>query len=134
MALGQTIQDGFLNWLRGTPFPAPPSVVYVSLHSGVPPSLANEVSNLFGGRVLLAPADLAAPVWMNGVVNTVREIVNTKGVVYGLASTGVTLAGFALWDAASNGNLLISGSVTPSAAVSAGDPAVFLVGDLKVRI
>lgn len=134
MALGQLIQDGLLNWLKGDPFPLAPSAVYVSLHSGNPATGVNEVSGTLGGRVELAAVNFSSNAWMDSVVGGIREMVNTTGVVFDLAATGVTVEGFALWDAPTGGNLLISGSVTPPSTVTAGDPVVFLVGDLKVRI
>lgn len=134
MALGQLIQDGLLNWLKGGLFPSPPTGVYVSLHSGTPATGVNEVSGTFGGRVALTSGDFTSNAWMDGVVGGIREMLNSTGVVSELASTGVTVAGFALWDAPTGGNLLISGAVTPPSTVVAGNPVVFLVGDLKVRI
>ena len=131
MALSQITEDAVLNWLLGTPFPAPPAEVWLALHSGDQPTLANEIRGWAGGdRLLLHKSDFAAPTTL-GTIG--RERVNAKALMLGIHSTAQTVKSFGLWDGAVNGTLLLAGAVDPDVVIAAGDPPVFLSGYLSLR-
>ena len=133
MALHQLLEDGLLGWLKGSAFPAAPSTIYLSLHAGTPVTSVNEISSNFGGRQALTAADLSALTWEGGIPDSSRQMSNSRGIVYELAISTVTVAGWRLWDAGTSGNLLVSGEVLAGGTITAGDPAVILAGDLVVK-
>lgn len=134
MALDLTLQNGVLNWLRGNTFPAPPANLYLSLHSDTVAGSNAEVSADLGGRIAIDQQFLSSPTFLDGQTSGTRQIVNSQAFLSGLAGTTVQVKSFAIWDAASGGNRLIYGTVNPEVTVQAGDPAIFLQGDLSLRI
>jgi len=132
MALSQLTEDSVLAWLLGTSFPAPPAQVWLALHSGAQPALGNEIKGWAGGdRIRVNSSDFAAAA--NAAAGG-RERLNSKALLLGVHSSPQTVESFGLWDAATGGNLLIGGDVSPDATVKAGDPPVFLTGDLALRV
>jgi hypothetical protein len=132
MALSQVTEDAVLAWLLGTAFPAPPAQLWLALHSGAQPALGNEIKGWAGGdRIRVAAADFAAP---QAAAAGGRERLNSKALLLGAHSSPQTVVSFGLWDAATGGQLLMAGDVSPDVTVKAGDPAVFLTGDLALRV
>lgn len=134
MALGQTIQDGVLNWLKGQAFPSPPAALYLGFHSDGLAAIEAEVSANLGGRITVTGADFGNTRWLNNIDGGTRELVNSRAFVTGLADAQVQVLSFALWSAVDGGFRYLRGTVNPVATVLAGDPAVFLQGDLSLRI
>ena len=134
MALDRTIQDGLLDWLRGIAFPSPPAQLYLSLHSDTVASNGAEVSNDLGGRIEVDQAFLSTTRFLDGQTSGTRQIVNTRALITDLATAQVEVRSFAVWDAAVGGNRLLLGDVNPDVTVLEGDPAIFLQGDLSLRI
>jgi len=132
MALSQLTEDAVLAWLLGTAFPAPPAQVWLALHSGPQPALGNEIKGWAGGdRIRVAASDFSAAANATGGG---RERLNSKALLLGVHTSPQTVQSFGLWDAASGGNLLLAGDVNPDVTVTAGDPPVFLTGDLALRV
>ncbi len=134
MALGQVIQDGVLNWLKGQAFPSPPSVLHLGFHSDALAAIEAEVSANLGGRIAITGVDFGNTRWLNNIDGGTRELVNSRAFVTGLADAQVQVLSFGLWSAASSGFRYLRGTVDPGVTVLAGDPAVFLQGDLSLRI
>lgn len=132
--LRQYLQDAILNWLRGEAFPGPPATIYLSAHSAATASSGNEVSSAIGGRLACTAADFAPPVWQNDVVGGAREIVNRRAFVFEVATSTIEVKSFGLWTNESGGTLLLAGDVNPDVTVTEGDPLVFLMGDLVIRL
>jgi hypothetical protein len=131
MSLSQVTEDAILNWLLGTPFPPPPREVWLALHSGDQPTLGNEIRGWAGGdRILLNRADFSLP---TDVGTIGRERLNAKALMLGVHATAQTVKSFGLWDASTGGTLMLAGGVDPDVVVAAGDPPVFLTGDLSLR-
>jgi hypothetical protein len=132
MALSQVTEDAVLDWLLGVPFPAPPREVWLALHSDQTPSLSNEIKGWAGGdRIRVSSTDFAA------VANAAaggRERLNAKALLLGIHGAAQTVKSFGLWDASTGGALLLAGDVGPDVTVRAGDPPVFLTGDLSLRV
>lgn len=131
MALSQTLEDALLGWVLGTPFPAPPSAIWLSLHSGEVPSAGNEIVTWNGGsRLRLTGPDFAAA---TTAPTGGRQRLNARAFMLGASPSSQQVKSFALWDAASGGTILLTGDVVPDVTVNAGDPPVFLTGDLALQ-
>jgi hypothetical protein len=131
MALSQATEDAILEWMLGKPFPAPPSQLWLSLHSDANPSSANEIQGWAGGdRLRLNASDFS------GTANAPgggRERLNVKALLLGINGFTQQVKSFGLWDAAAGGSLLLSGDISPDVQVTAGDPPCFFSGDLSLR-
>jgi hypothetical protein len=134
VALDRTLQDGVLDWLKGTPFSSPPTALYLSLHYDTEASSAADVSSSLGGRVAIDQAFLSSTRYLDGQSAGTRQVVNTRAFITELATATVTVASFGIWDASSGGNRLLYGLVEPEVTVLEGDPAIFLQGDLSLRM
>jgi hypothetical protein len=132
MALLQPLADPILAWLKGTTFAAAPAEIFMSLHSSEPPDAGNECTALMGGRIRLTGADFDNPAPSVGVV--AREIKNTRALSFGTTTAAVTVKAFGLWSAATGGSMYMSGDVIPDVSLKLGDPSIFSVGDLVIRI
>ncbi len=132
MAILTPLADPILNWLRGTTFGAAPTTIYISLHNGTPPTSVNEVSGNVGGRVAMTSANFTTPADSPGVI--ARQITNSTAVVFGTCNAELTVTSFGIWSASTAGNFLISGDVVPDVLLRVGDPAIFSIGDLIIRI
>ena len=131
MALSQALEDAVLNWVLGEAFPAPPSAIWLSLHSGAVPTAGNEISAWAGGsRLRMFPSDFAAA---STAPTGGRRRLNARALLLGAPASSQQVASFAVWDAATGGNILLTGDVVPDATVNAGDPPVFLTGDLSLE-
>jgi hypothetical protein len=132
MALSQVTEDAVLNWLLGAPFPVPPAEVWLALHSDEAPALANEIKGWAGGdRIRVSSTDFTAAA--NAAAGG-RERLNAKALLLGVHSATQVVKSFGLWDASTGGALLLAGDVGPDVTVQAGDPPVFLTGDLALRV
>lgn len=134
MALDRTLQDGVLDWLRGNAFPSPPAALYLSFHSDTAATNGADVTSVLGGRLLIDPAFLSTTRFLDGQSEGTRQVVNTQAFISELATATVQIRSFAIWDASSGGNRLLYGTVDPEAEVLEGDPAIFLQGDLSLRM
>ena len=131
VALSQTTEDAVLSWLLGTAFPAPPAQLWLALHSDENPAAGNEIKGWAGGdRLRVSAADFGAAVNATGGG---RQRSNNRALLLGAGSSAQLVKAFGLWDAATGGALLLSGDVGPDVTVAAGDPPVFLTGDLVLR-
>lgn len=134
MALDRTLQDGVLEWLRGNAFPAAPTELYLSLHSDTAASNAADVTSNLGGRIAIDQSHLSTTRFLDGQSDGIRQVVNTQAFISGLATATVEVRSFAIWDASTGGNRLLYGLVDPAVTVLEGDPAIFLQGDLSLRM
>lgn len=110
-----------------------PSALWVALHTASPGDTAsptNEVSASGYGRVQRDPSDAN---W-TAASATDGNTDNAAAITFGVpgANWG-TITHFSIWDAETNGNMLIWGTVTPNKTVNNGDPAPsFATGALDV--
>jgi hypothetical protein len=134
VALDRTLQDGVLDWLRGNAFPSPPAALYLSLHSDTIASSGADVTSVLGGRIAIDQSLLSTTRFLDGLSEGTRQVVNIQAFISDLATATVEVRSFAIWDASSGGNRLLYGTVDPAAEVLEGDPAIFLQGDLSLRM
>lgn len=109
-------------------------------------------ANLFVGLSTTAPADdgtnITEPPGGNGYarVSVPNDLTNWPAAVGGTKQNGTviqfptasgawgTVTHFSIYDAASGGNILGSGSLTTPKTIDSGDTASFAVGDLTVTL
>jgi hypothetical protein len=131
----QYLEDACLNWFRGTAFPAVPATVYIALFTTAPvnasDSAAVEVSGTGYVRksVTVNTTNFAAP-------SGAAPASSASGANFVFATPGGswgTVVGWALYDAASSGNMLAYGAFT-GVAVGTGDTVEFLSGNLTLTV
>ncbi len=107
-----------------------PPTIYVGLSTADPADDASGLAEPSGNgyaRVATSGADWNAA--SGGTIDNANEI------TFGQASgSWGTLTHFALFDAASGGNMLAHGSLSISKTISSGDTAKFAAGDLDVSL
>lgn len=126
------LEDKVLNWaLKAAAMGTAPATPYVALFNGDPTDagtggtevtttirVAGRVAGTFGSITTTTGAD---------------TIANTADVDFGNAAAGATMTHFAIWDAASAGNMLYSAALTGgSQTVSAGTDVKFATGALVI--
>lgn len=123
MPIDTYLGDAILNWLKSTAFPADPAAIYVSLWDGDPNSGGTDVTTTIDatGRKAVTFGAVAA-----------RQMANDAAVDYGTADAAADVSHFAIHDAASAGNRLISYPLTTPRTLGIGDPCKFEIGDLVV--
>ncbi len=132
--LSTYLSDALLAWIKGAAMPSAPSGLHVGLFTADPTdsgSTTNEVTATIraAGRVA-APFGATANASGGG-----RQIANNAIVDFGDADGAPSgpLTHFAIFDAASGGNMLGSGSLG-SVNVAAGNLVSFASGALVVRL
>lgn len=132
----KTLADDILNWLKGSTFPAAPANTYVALLTAVPTKndgtgLA-EVSGSSYAREAIAAAGWSAI--SANADNIHDQISNSAAVTFPVVTTtGYTVAGVAVYDAATAGNLLYYAAVT-SQAVAVGNQYQIAAGGLVIEV
>lgn len=108
-----------------------PTVVYVALYNGNP---------LGAGTELAAPPATGyvrkAATWGSASFSSpTGTIANTADVDFGIAGAAWgTVDYFAIFDAETGGNMLVSDSLEVSRSIQLNDPVKFPIGELKVRL
>lgn len=135
--LSQYFENAIANWVRGTTFPAVPGTLYLALFTTAPvngtDAAAVEVPATNGyARKSFTPNTTnfgapsgAAPATMALAANQV--FASPTGAGWG------TIVGWAMYDAASAGNMICYGIFT-GIPVASGDTVQFLVGTLTVTV
>lgn len=128
-AFSNYLENAICNWLRGTAMPSAPGALYVALFNGDPTDTGTggtEVTTTIrtAGRVA---GSFGAP--NDGVIK------NSAVVNFGAANASATVSHFALYDAASAGNLLLYGPLTGGAqSIGANTNVSFPVDALTITV
>jgi hypothetical protein len=123
------LEGALLGWLKGTALPPAPAAVWLGLWNGDPGdggSGGAEVTTAIrpGGRVAVPFGAVSAGAMSNG-----------GAIDFGPAAGPATVSHFALFDAGSGGNLLMSGPLGGGAqAVAAGNGVGVAAGALSVTV
>ena len=128
-SFGNYWEDKILDHIFGKASYTAPTI-YVGLSTVDPLDDASGLAEPSGGayaRVQTAPADWNAS--SGGALDNASDITFPEAT----GSWG-TITHFALFDAASAGNMLAHGSLTASKAIDSGDTAKFAAGDLDVSL
>lgn len=130
--------NAILNLLvRGVAFTAP-ARVYVSLHTGNPGNTgASEVTLVqWPSYVRKDPAGGAA-VATGFSAASGKATENAKEMLWSDAMDGaasITVSHFAIWDAATGGNCLLTGALTASKTLAPTDECVIHTGELDLSV
>lgn len=117
--------NALLNWVKGTAMPTAPTTVYVGLFNGDPTDAGT------GGTEVTTTVRTAGRVAVAyGTVGS-KSMTNSAAVSFGAAAAGATITHFAIFDAASAGNMLGSNALGSGAgAVTTGTTVSFASGAL----
>jgi hypothetical protein len=133
-AFSNYMEAKIVNWMfRGTAAGTAPTNVYVSLHTADPTDAGTGtevVGNAYARAAVSTAGGWVDPGATSGATENVAEIAFP-------AATGGnwgTVSHFAIWDAASAGNMLVYGSLTSSKVVNDGDTFRFAAGALDVTV
>jgi hypothetical protein len=131
----QYLENACLNFFRGTTFPAAPATLYLALFTTAP------VNGTDASAVEVSGASYIRKSFTANTTNFVAP----SGAAPAASATGAdlvfatpggswgTVAGWALYDAASMGNMLAYGAFT-GVAVGSGDTVEFLTGNLTLKV
>lgn len=122
--LSDYMVDNILGWFKSTAFPSDPAAIYVALYS-VAPNKAGA-----GGTDVTATIRAAGRLAATFGAVTARAIANSADVDFGDADAGATIVAFAVWDAATSGNLLWVAPLETPRTVITGASVNFVAGDL----
>lgn len=126
------LEDKVLGWaLKGVAMGTAPVAVYVGLFNGDPLDTGaggTEVTTTIraAGRVAATFGAITTAAGANAVANDAE-------VDFGDADAGATITHFAIFDAASSGNMLYSNALAGgSTVIGAGTTVKFAIGDLDI--
>lgn len=125
------LEDLILGWVKGSNMPSAPVAVYVGLFNGDPTDAGSggtEVTTTIraAGRVAATFGSITTDAAAN-------SISNSSDVDFGDADGAATVSHFAIFDAASSGNMLYSAALSGgSQSIGAGTSVKFAAGDLDV--
>tara|TARA_R100001443_G_scaffold109386_1_gene120642 strand:+ start:746 stop:1174 length:429 start_codon:yes stop_codon:yes gene_type:complete len=141
MAFSQYLADKVLSWYKNSTFPAAPTSVYVSLHSadpGVAGTTSDQTASIVGGsspyRVQIAAANLSSVGSASGGGYQITNSAVCQLTTNASNSVGITVTHFGIWDAASAGNFLASGTLTTNVDVQQGDTVQFNIGAMAIKV
>lgn len=129
MSVSASIESALLGWALGTPFPAPPQGLYLSLHSSTACDGSDEIHSWQGGsRITLTSADLQP--------HPDGGLVNVRALLFGIASSPAHVEGYAVWSSAASTDLseqLLVGRMNTPVDLAVNNPPLFYAGDLILR-
>ena len=135
--LGSVPASAALLWLLGEPFLAPPAGCFLALHFEEIPTAENQINGWAGGDRVLLRRDDFGNVDLNCEYTTggmaPAKIANTRAIQFGVHVNSQTPLSFALWDAATGGSIIFSGGLEEE-VLEAGNPPIFLVGELVLLL
>jgi hypothetical protein len=131
----QYMENNCLAWFQGTAFPAVPANHYFALFTTAPVNgvVAGsvEVSGVSYVRKQIAPS---SALWANASGAAPATSANAENIVFAVpGGSWGTVVGWAIFDAASSGNMLAYGAFT-GVAVGSGDTVEFLTGNLTLSV
>lgn len=139
------LEQALLNEVFRTAAYTKPTRLYVSLHAADPTDAGTSSTEITGNGY--ARADAGAPAdsaWTlaNAPGGDGRQVTNASQIAFPTptgnwvsGSGGTTVTHFGIWDAATGGNLLFSGSLGTSRAVVNGDgPPTFQASSILIRL
>ena len=127
-AFSNYMEDAITAWINGTTFPSAPTNTYVQLFNGSPTDTGT------GGTALLTRAAVAAGGWTRGTGGA-GTLTNTAAItITSSAGSAVTADYFAVFDAATSGNLLFYGALSASKSIAIGDEVKFNALQLTLTV
>ena len=139
MAFSQYLATKFLSWYKNSSFPTALTNVYVSLHTADPGTAGtnnDSTASIIGNatRVGIAATGFSSVGAAGGGGFQVTNSGVCQITTSAQNSSGVTVTHFGLWDAATSGNFLASGSLTTNVDVQLGDTVQFNSGAMAIKV
>ena len=139
MAFSEYLATKVLSFYKNSTFPTALANVYVSLHNGDPGTAgtSNDVTNSIKGsatRVGIAAANFSAVGAASGGGFEITNSNVCQITTSAQNSSGITVSFFGVWDAATSGNFLASGTLTTNVDVQLGDTVQFNSGAMAIKV
>lgn len=128
-AFSNYLENAICNWIRGTAMPSAPAALYVALFNGDPTDTGT------GGTEVTTTIRTAGRVTGTFGAPTDGVIQNNAIVNFGSAAGSATVSHFALFDAATGGNLLLYAALTGGAqSIGANTNVSFPINSLTITV
>jgi len=127
-AFSNYMEDAITAWINGTTFPAAPTNTFVQLYSQDPTDAGSSTGALF------TRVTYAATGWTRGTGGA-GTLSNTNAItMQSSAGSAATASHFAVFDAATSGNLLFYGALSASKTIAIGDEVKFNALQLTLTV
>jgi hypothetical protein len=127
-AFSNYMEDAITAWINGTTFPSAPTNTYVQLYSQDPTDAGSATGALY------TRVTYAASGWTRGTGGA-GTLSNTNAItMQSSAGSAATASHFAVFDAATSGNLLFYGALSASKSIAIGDEVKFNALQLTLTV
>ena len=127
-AFSNYMEDAITAWINGTTFPSAPTNTYVQLYSQDPTDAGSATGALY------TRVTYAASGWTRGTGGA-GTLSNTNAItMQSSAGSAATASHFAVFDAATSGNLLFHGALSASKSIAIGDEVKFNASQLTLTV
>ena len=127
-AFSNYMEDAITAWINGTTFPSAPTNTYVQLYSQDPTDAGSATGALY------TRVTYAASGWTRGTGGA-GTLSNTNAItMQSSAGSAATASHFAVFDAATSGNLLFHGALSASKSIAVGDEVKFNALQLTLTV
>jgi hypothetical protein len=127
-AFSNYMEDAITAWINGTSFPSAPTNTYVQLYSQDPTDAGSATGALY------TRVTYAASGWTRGTGGA-GTLSNTNAItMQSSAGSAATASHFAVFDAATSGNLLFYGALSASKSIAVGDEVKFNALQLTLTV
>jgi hypothetical protein len=127
-AFSNYMEDAITAWINGTTFPSAPTNTYVQLYSQDPTDAGSATGALY------TRVTYAASGWTRGTGGA-GTLSNTNAItMQSSAGSSATASHFAVFDAATSGNLLFYGALSASKSIAVGDEVKFNALQLTLTV
>jgi hypothetical protein len=127
-AFSNYMEDAITAWINGTSFPSAPTNTYVQLYSQDPTDAGSATGALY------TRVTYAASGWTRGTGGA-GTLSNTNAItMQSSAGSAATASHFAVFDAATSGNLLFHGALSASKSIAVGDEVKFNALQLTLTV
>jgi hypothetical protein len=127
-AFSNYMEDAITAWINGTTFPSAPTNTYVQLYSQDPTDAGSATGALY------TRVTYAASGWTRGTGGA-GTLSNTNAItMQASAGSSATASHFAVFDAATSGNLLFYGALSASKTIAIGDEVKFNALQLTLTV
>jgi hypothetical protein len=119
------LENAIVSWLNGTTMPAATGSLWVALYSSPGVVQNDAATNLIGTRVEVSNWSVTTATGSSDSSSDASIKNGAEIVMISNSNITATASHFAVYDAASTGNLLFHGQLTGSIAIVAGDTVKF---------
>jgi hypothetical protein len=126
--LSTYLANKVLGWLDGSSMGSAPTDLYAAMFNGDPTDAGS------GGTEVTTTIDATGRKAITWGAPSGKIMSNSADVDFGTADAGATVTHIAVFDASTSGNMIGSFALSPSRAVTTGDPVKFAIGDLSVDL